>query len=286
MKIRDTGFDFAKKTYVMGILNVTPDSFSDGGLHNSTDAAVEHALDMIKDGADIIDIGGESTRPGYSSVPADVELDRVIPVIEALRRRSDIPISIDTTKAEVAAAAILAGADIINTVEGLDISEDMIKVARDSGAFIVMTYENCYVNQFGEALIGMAETAVEAGISPDRIIVDPGIGFGKTKEENLRILNELPIITQVGYPVLLGCSRKSVIGYFTGRDENGSQNGPQSGPQSGSERRPEIAKERLPGTLVTTVLAGLAGVGIVRVHDVKENLQALRIAEEITNGGL
>ncbi len=259
MKIREYELDLKKNTYVMGILNMTPDSFSDGGLHNSTDDAVNHALRMIKDGAAIIDIGGESTRPGFEGVSADEEKERVIPVIRALRKVSDIPISIDTTKADVASAAVEAGADIVNSVAGIDVSPDLLGVVKEAGSFFVMTYEHSYVNQFGEALIGMAEHAVEAGISPDKLIVDPGIGFGKSLNDNLKILNELPIITQIGYPVLLGCSRKSVIG--------GVLDVP--------------TDERLPGTLVSTVLAGLAGVGIVRVHDVLENHQALKMLRGI-----
>lgn len=259
MKIRNTVFDFSNTTYIMGILNVTPDSFSDGGLHNSVQDAVNHALSMIEDGAAIIDIGGESTRPGHVPVDADEELRRVIPVIEALRKETDIPISIDTTKATVAAESLRAGADIVNSVAGLALTDDMISVVRDSGAPFVMTYENSYVNQFGEALIGMAEKAVEAGIDPAKLIVDPGVGFGKSLEDNLRIVNELPIITQIGYPILLGCSRKSMIGNVLGVPED----------------------ERLPGTLVTTVLATLAGVGIVRVHDVKENVMSVKMLKAI-----
>ena len=259
MKIRNTDFDFSNTTYVMGILNVTPDSFSDGGLHNSVQDAVDHALSMIEDGAAIIDIGGESTRPGHVPVDADEELRRVIPVLEALRKETDIPISIDTTKATVAAKSLRAGADIVNSVAGLALTDDMISVVRDSGAPFVMTYENSYVNQFGEALIGMAEKAVEAGIDPAKLIVDPGVGFGKSLEDNLRIVNELPIITQIGYPILLGCSRKSMIGNVLGVPED----------------------ERLPGTLVTTVLATLAGVGIVRVHDVKENVMSVKMLKAI-----
>ena len=258
MKIRDTVFDFTKTTYVMGILNVTPDSFSDGGLHNKPDEAVKHALKMIEEGASIIDIGGESTRPGFEGVPEDEELARVIPAIEALRSVSSVPISIDTTKPNVAKAAISAGADIVNTVQGVDVPEEMLAVVKETGAPFVMTYEKSYVNQFGEALIAMAEKAVNFGIDAGKIIADPGIGFGKTQEENLRILNELPIITQIGYPVLLGCSRKSVIGYVNGSDN-------------------DIIRDRLPGTIVTTVLASLAGVGIVRVHDVDENIKAIRM---------
>lgn len=260
MKIGNREFDFSKTTYVMGILNVTPDSFSDGGLHNSTEKAVEHAVRMAEEGAAIIDVGGESTRPGYEPVPEDVEIKRVVPVIEAIRKVSDIPISVDTTKSAVAASALAAGADIVNSVAGLATGTDMIKVVRDSGAAFVMTYEDSYVNQFEKALTAMAETAVDAGIKPDRIIIDPGIGFGKTYEENLRILNELPILTQTDYPMLLGCSRKSVIKLATSAEDTG---------------------DRLPGTIVTTVLAALAGVGIVRVHDVADNVRAMKMLHAI-----
>ncbi len=259
MKIRDKEFDFKKKTYVMGILNVTPDSFSDGGLHNTTDAALEHAKKMIADGAAIIDVGGESTRPGYTPVSADEEIQRVIPVIEAIRKASDIAVSIDTTKAEVAEEAIKAGADIVNSVAGLATDEKMFEVVRSQGVVFVMTYENSYVNQFDRSLVSMAEHAVNAGIDPGKIIIDPGVGFGKSFEDNLRIINELPFITQTDYPVLLGCSRKSVIGNVLG----------------------VRADERLSGTIVTTVLAALAGVGIVRVHDVKENLEAIKMLTAI-----
>ncbi|MBO4889484.1 MAG: dihydropteroate synthase [Lachnospiraceae bacterium] len=255
MKIRNSEFDLLRTTYVMGILNVTPDSFSDGGLHNSVDKAVEHAVSMIEEGAAIIDIGGESTRPGFEKVAEDVEIERVIPVIEALRDLTDIPISVDTTKPAVAEAAMAAGADIINTVEGVDAPGEMLDVVKRTGAFFVMTYEKSYVNSFADALVKMAEAAEACGIERDKIILDPGIGFGKTQEENLRILNELPLMTQTGYPVLLGCSRKSVIGNVLNVPTD----------------------ERLPGTLVTTVLASLAGVGIVRVHDVSENVRALKM---------
>ena len=273
MIIRGRGFDFSRNTYVMGILNVTPDSFSDGGLHNTTEAAVEHALKMIKEGAAIIDIGGESTRPGHVKISTQEELSRVIPVIEALRKVSDIPVSIDTTKPEVAEAALAAGADIVNTVEGVDAPCRMLDIVKETGAPFIMTYEKSYVNHFGEALIAMAETAVEAGINPDRIVVDPGIGFGKTQEDNLRILNELPIITQIGYPVLLGCSRKSVIGNVI-RSEAHSNSDP-------GEPGEDMQSERLPGTIVTTVLAALAGVGIVRVHDVADNIRAIDMLSAI-----
>ena len=262
MKIRESVFDFSGHTYVMGILNVTPDSFSDGGLHNTPQRAVDHALRMVSEGAAIIDVGGESTRPGYEPVPADVEKKRVIPVIEAIRRASSVPISIDTTKPLVAEAALAAGADIVNSVSGLATDDEMIKVVKEFDVPFIMTYEKSYVNQFGEALIGMAERVIEAGIKEEKIILDPGIGFGKTYEENLRILNELPLITQTGYPILLACSRKSVI------------------KQACSA--PDI-RDRLSGTIVATTLAALAGVGIVRVHDVADNVRAIKMLRAVCN---
>lgn len=272
MIIRNSRFDFKNNTYVMGILNVTPDSFSDGGLHNTTDNAVAHALKMIEEGAAIIDIGGESTRPGHQKISTQEELDRVIPVIEELRHSTDIPISVDTTKPEVAAAALAAGADIINTVEGAGMPPDMAEVIVKSKAFAVLTYEDSYVNRndFCEALIKMAENAEDLGIAGERIILDPGIGFGKSQDENLKVLNDLPFITQTGYPILLGCSRKSFINYCMRQ-------------KSEQKYSDTAATHRLPGTIVTTTLAALAGVGIVRVHDVAQNIQAITVLEAVCN---
>lgn len=270
MLIRNSDFDFKNNTYIMGILNVTPDSFSDGGLHNTPDSAVAHALKMIEEGAAIIDIGGESTRPGHEKISAKEELERVIPVIEELRKKTDIPISVDTTKPEVASDAVAAGADIVNTVEGAQMTPDMAEVISKSGAVAVLTYENNYVNRndFCESLIKMAENAENLGIASERIILDPGIGFGKSQEENLEVLNDLPFITQTGYPVLLGCSRKSFINYCMKRRYE--------------QKYSDVAAAlRLPGTIVTTALAALAGVGIVRVHDVAENIQAITVLEAV-----
>ena len=272
MIIGNSRFDFSKNTYVMGILNVTPDSFSDGGLHNTTDTAVAHALKMIEEGAAIIDIGGESTRPGHEKISVKEELERVIPVIEELRRKTDIPISVDTTKPEVASDAVAAGADIVNTVEGAKMTPDMAEAIVKSKAAVILTYEGNYVNQndFCEALIKMAENAENLGIAGERIILDPGIGFGKSQDENLKVLNDLPFITQTGYPILLGCSRKSFINYCM----------KQKNEQKYSDT---AAADRLPGTIVTTTLASLAGVGIVRVHDVAENVQAITVLEAVCN---
>ncbi len=279
MIIRNREFDLANNTYVMGILNVTPDSFVDGGLHNTVDGAVSHALKMEAEGAAIIDIGGESTRPGHTAVSTGEELERVIPVIEAVRAVTDIPLSVDTTKAEVALAAIQAGADIVNTVEGAGMPADMAEVISRSNAYAVLTYEKSYVNRnvFCEALIRMAEQAEDYGIAGSRIIIDPGIGFGKTQEENLAVLNDLPFITQTGYPVLLGCSRKSFINYCMTANRLLRQYTAQAG-GTYTEIPPA---ERLPGTIVSTTLAALAGVGIVRVHDVAQNIQAIRVLEAV-----
>ena len=275
MLIRNSRFDFKNNTYVMGILNVTPDSFSDGGLHNTTDNAVAHALKMIEEVAAIIDIGGESTRPGHQKISTKEELDRVIPVIEELRHSTDIPISVDTTKPEVAAAALAAGADIINTVEGAGMPPDMAEVIVKSKAAAVLTYEGSYVNRndFCEALIKMAENAENFGIAGERIILDPGIGFGKSQDENLKVLNDLPFITQTGYPILLGCSRKSFISYCMRQ-------------KSEQKYSDTAATHRLPGTIVTTTLAALAGVGIVRVHDVAQNIQAITVLEAVCRNNI
>ena len=275
MRIRNIEFDFKNNTYIMGILNVTPDSFSDGGLHNTQDTAVAHALKMIEEGAAIIDVGGESTRPGHEKISAAEEMERVIPVIEELRRRCDIPISVDTTKPEVAKAALAAGADIVNTVEGAGLPAGMAEVIVNGNAVAVLTYEKNYVNRndFCEALIAMAENAERLGIASEQIILDPGIGFGKSQDENLRVLNDLPFITQTGYPVLLGCSRKSFINFCMQQRDVLSNNN--------ADTVNVPAAKRLPGTIVTTTLAALAGVGVVRVHDVAENLQAIRVLEAI-----
>lgn len=274
MKIRNTEFDFNKHTYVMGILNVTPDSFSDNGMYGTYEKAVERARRMIEEGADIIDVGGESTRPGYTPVNPDDEINRVIPVIKAIREFSDIPISIDTTKAVVAKQAMEAGADIINDISGMLKDSEMFSVASSSRAVCILCHnsdmfsgedkrtldnEESYVNQVVSHLIFLSTQAEEAGIDSDKIILDVGIGFGKSTDENLVLLNELPRLSALDYPLVLGCSRKSVIGNVLGVPEN----------------------ERLEGTIVTSTLGVLAGVSILRVHDVKENVRAVTMTEAI-----
>lgn len=271
MKIRDKILDFNNHTCVMGILNVTPDSFSDGGSYVDVNAAIEHALAMAMEGADIIDIGGESTRPGFTPVSAQDEIARVVPVIEGLRKVSDVIISIDTTKADVAQAALEAGADIINDVSGFMCEPDIVKVAQKynavcilmhDGAYFDKTDENITVSEYTQKvkdeLNDIVEGALNNGIIPEKIIVDPGIGFGKTKRENLILLKNLSELGN-GYPVLLGCSRKSVIGLSLDLP----------------------VTERLEGTIATSVCGAQSGAAIVRVHDVKANYRAIKMFEAI-----
>ncbi|HHT88776.1 MAG TPA: dihydropteroate synthase [Clostridiales bacterium] len=265
MKIGSRVFPLDKGTYVMGILNITPDSFSDGGRHNRLDEAVSHALRMIEEGADIIDVGGESTRPNYTMISEDEELSRVIPVIEAIRRVTDIPVSIDTYKSRVADAACQAGADLINDIWGLRYDPDMVRVAVKNRVPVCLMHNRKtvdYKDFYKDFINDMKECiriALDAGISKDDIILDPGIGFGKTYEMNLYLLSHLKKLHELGFPVLLGASRKSVIGLTLN----------------------EPVENRLEGTLATTVVAVMNGVQFIRVHDVKENIRAIRMTEAI-----
>lgn len=265
MKIGKWEFDIGQHTYIMGILNVTPDSFSDGGCFNRLDDALFHVEEMIKEGMDILDIGGESTRPGYVLVSEEEEAGRVLPVIEAVKRRFDVPISLDTYKAKVAGEGLLAGADMINDIWGLKYDEKMAKVIADSKAPCVLMHnrkEAVYQNFMEEVAGDLKETltvAKKAGIGDDKIILDPGIGFGKTYEQNLEMLSSLKKLKELGYPLLLGASRKSVVGLTLD----------------------EPVSERLEGTLVTTVFGVMAGCAFVRVHDIKENVRAVKMAEAI-----
>ena len=253
------------RTYVMGILNVTPDSFSDGGKFDSVDAALKHTEEMIRDGASVIDIGGESTRPGFQPVSAEEELQRVIPVIERIRKEFDIPISVDTTKSEVAAAALSAGCEIINDINGLKGDPGIAFQIAKYNAFGVLMHNKDnteytdLIPDIKKDLLESCEIAANAGISKDKIILDPGVGFGKNREQNLQVINRLEEFKTLGYPVLLGTSRKSVIGLTLDLP----------------------ADERLEGTLATTVFAVMKGAAIVRVHDVKENIRTIRMTEAI-----
>ncbi len=257
------------RTIIMGILNLTPDSFSDGGLFMDKDKAVAHARKMIEDGADIIDIGGESTRPGSDSVSKEDELARVLPVIESISKELDVPISIDTYKPKVAEQCLESGAHIINDISGLR-DKEMAKVAKKYGAPVVIMHMKgepknmqsnpVYKNAVVEIKNFLAERVKEAkkfGI--ENIIIDPGIGFGKTTEHNLQILKNLDKFKELGCPIIVGPSRKSFIGNITGLPVN----------------------ERLEGTLASIAISILNGADIVRVHDVKECKRAAMIADAI-----
>ena len=258
-------FDTDNKTYIMGILNVTPDSFSDGGRFNSLDNACRHAEKMIREGVDILDVGGESTRPGHVQISDEEEIERVVPVIEVLKDKFDIPISVDTYKSKVAEAAILAGADLINDIWGLKYDSKMAEVISKHHVACCLMHnrENTeYQNFLNDVLDDLRETiriAKQAGIAEDKIILDPGIGFAKTYEMNLEMLKHLEVVQELGYPVLLGTSRKSVIGLTL-------------------DLPPQ---EREEGTLATTVLGIMKGCSFVRVHDVEKNYRAIKMMEAI-----
>lgn len=262
---RGRRLDYAGRTLVIGILNVTPDSFSDGGRSAALDDAVANARRLVAEGADILDIGGESTRPGHTPVPAEEELRRVLPAVEALAGLP-VPLSIDTQKAAVAEAALKAGACILNDIWGLMGDPDMARVAAAYDAGVVAMHNRANVDPAVDIvadILGFFEQALEraarAGIRPDRIALDPGIGFGKTFEQNLKALASLETFGRLGFPLLLGTSRKSLIGKVI-------------------ETTPA---ERLPGTIASNVLGIRAGCAIIRVHDVAAHVQAARVTEAI-----
>ncbi len=268
MKIGNREFDVKHHTYVMGILNVTPDSFSDGGNYTTMERALRRAEEMIAQGADILDVGGESTRPGHRQISEAEETERIVPVIRRLREAFDVPISVDTYKSAVAREALKAGADLVNDIWGLKYDGNMAGlIARYQVPCCLMhnrreaVYHNL-IKELKEDLRSSIGLARQAGISRDKIILDPGVGFGKTYENNLEVINSLEQLADLGCPVLLGTSRKSVIGLALDLP----------------------VEERLEGTLVTTVYGVLKGCAFVRVHDVKENVRAIRMAEAIRDG--
>ena len=267
IKIGNRIFDLTAHTYVMGILNVTPDSFSDGGKFIDKDVAVKRALQMIEEGADIIDIGGESTRPGFTPVSADEQIERVVPVIEEIKKNLDTPVSVDTYDAKVAKAALEAGCDIVNDIWGLKKDPEMAKVVAEYNAFCVLMHNRetpDYIDFRKDLLTdfkGILDIAKTAGIKDEKIILDPGVGFGKTREQNLVAINHMDDLKVLGYPLLLGTSRKSVIGLTLDLPVD----------------------ERLEGTLATTVIACMKGINFVRVHDIKENVRAIKMTEAILN---
>lgn len=252
-------------TYVMGILNVTPDSFSDGGRYNHLDAALKHTEQMIKDGAAIIDVGGESTRQGHEKITDQEEIDRILPVIEKIKQEFSVPVSLDTYKAAVAKEGIQAGADLLNDIWGLQYDPAMGKIVADSGVAYCLMHNRDKITEEMDAdlFIGQmkedAKRALDAGIKKERIILDPGVGFAKTQEQNLMTIANLDRLKALGYPVLLGTSRKSVIGYVLDVPTD----------------------KRLVGTLATSAVAVQTGCMFVRVHDVKENVELIQMLERI-----
>jgi dihydropteroate synthase len=258
-------FNLKEKTYIMGILNVTPDSFSDGGLFNTVSKALDHAKELINEGAELIDVGGESTRPKHTKVSEQEEIDRVVPVIKELKRNFDTPVSIDTYKSKVAQAALEAGADLVNDIWGLKYEKEMAAIISEYQVPVCLMHnrkEAVYENYMKEVISDIQdsiEIGLEAGIQRDKMIVDPGIGFGKTYEMNLILLNRLEELKQFDLPVLLGTSRKSVIGLTLDLPEG----------------------NRLEGTIATTVMGVMKGCSILRVHDVLANWRAVRMTEAI-----
>lgn len=269
MKIGTREFQTQRKTYLMGILNVTPDSFSDGGRWNTLDAALFRAEELCAEGADILDIGGESTRPGYTRISDAEEIDRVVPVIAAVRERFEVPISLDTYKSAVARAGLDAGADMINDIWGLKADPALAGVIAEKGVPCCLTH-NRREARYGlffvdllDDLKGSLRIAEEAGIRREQLILDPGVGFAKSYEQNLECIRRLPeLAKEFHLPVLLGVSRKSVIG----------------------ETLNLPVDQRLEGTLAATALAVSAGCMFVRVHDIEANQRVIRMAEAICYG--
>lgn len=265
MKIGNREFDMDNHGYIMGILNVTPDSFSDGGKYTRLDAALKHAEQMLNEGADIIDIGGESTRPGHEKISAEEEIERVVPVIEALKKEFDPVISLDTYKWQTAKAGICAGADMINDVWGLKWDGKMALLLAKKGvpACLMHNRRNREYKDFlcdvAEDLRETMQIAEDTGMKKEQIILDPGIGFAKTLEQNLTLMNHLELLLEFQVPVLLGTSRKSMIGLTLDLP----------------------ADERTEGTVATTVSGYMKGCRMFRVHDVKENRRALTMIEAI-----
>jgi dihydropteroate synthase len=265
--------DFSKRTYIMGILNVTPDSFADGGFYFDKFSAIDRAHQMVEEGADIIDIGGESTRPGSEPISIEEELRRTIPVIEAIAGKINVPISIDTYKSEVAKAALDSGASMVNDISGLRFDKKIPEVVSEYKVPVVIMHirgnpKDMQQNPVYEALIpeimdyfrmGM-KIATGAGISEDKIIIDPGIGFGKTSEHNLEIINNLREFTPLEKPILIGLSRKAFIGKILGDAS---------------------ATERLEGTAAVVAISIMNGANMIRVHDVKEMVKVAKVADAV-----
>lgn len=263
MRIGNTEFTIGQ-TKIFGILNITPDSFSDGGKYISVDAALKRVQEMIEEGADVIDVGGESSRPGYTPVPSEIQIERIVPVIEKIKKEFDIPVSVDTTEFEVASESLNAGADLINDICGNSLDEKLGGLIAKRQIPCVLMHNGAIENgnlsaQLKREMKEIADRALLYGIEKNKIILDPGVGFGKTTEQNLEIIKNLKEYTAYDCPVLLGSSRKSVIGNTLSLP----------------------VEERLEGTLATTVMAVLNGAMFVRVHDVKENYRVIKMTEAI-----
>src|SRR4029079_17899347 len=279
-QIKDRGMPIGERTLIMGILNVTPDSFSDGGQFVTVDSAVAHAEQMIAEGADIIDVGGESTRPGGEPISVDDEIQRVVPVIEALAQRSETPISVDTTKSEVARAALDAGAAIVNDISALRFDFYVADAAARAGAGLVLMHSRGtpatmhrlppvadIMHEVTHSLRASINMAERRGVKRESIVIDPGIGFGKSQEQNLELLAKLDqlIAAFPDYPLLIGSSRKSFIGRIL----------------AGDSGTPAPSEDRVHGTMAIITAAILKGAHIVRVHDVKATVETIRVAESI-----
>ena len=267
MKIGNKIFDFDNHFYIMGILNVTPDSFSDGGNFEKMDDALFHAQQLIDEGADILDIGGESTRPNHIKISSEEEMGRVCPIIEEIKKRFDIPISLDSYKSDVASAGIKAGADLINDIWGLKWDGRMAKVIADADIPCCLMHNrkdmdySDFVEDVLNDLRDSVDMALQAGIKKENIMLDPGIGFAKDLNQNLVMMKHLSRLSELGYPVLLGTSRKSMIGLTLDLP----------------------VTQREEGTLATSIMGLEAGCKIFRVHDVKTNVRGLKMAEAILN---
>lgn len=265
MKIGNHEFDTKNNCYIMGILNVTPDSFSDGGRWNDRDRAKKHVEDMVAEGAAIIDIGGESTRPGHQQISVQEEIDRVLPMIEMVKANHDVPVSIDSYKSEVVEAALKAGADLVNDIWGFKYDERVAELtAKYKVACCLMQNRNQpdyndFMPDLLDDLRGCVAIAKKYNVADDKIMLDPGVGFGKTYEQHLTAINRLEELHSLGYPVLLGTSRKSCIGLTLDLPSD----------------------ERVEGTIATTVMGVMKGASFIRVHDVKENYRAMRMTQAI-----
>lgn len=265
MIIGNKKFDVKNHTYIMGILNVTPDSFSDGGNYSAVDKALFRVEEMIKEGVDILDVGGESTRPGYQQISVAEEIERVVPVLEQIKEHFEIPISLDTYKSEVAFYGIKAGADMINDIWGLKYDDKMAKIIAENKVACCLMHNrreamyDSFLDDVVNDLKDSLKIAAKAGIATDRIMIDPGVGFGKTYEHNIEILKNIEMLKLLKYPILLGVSRKSVIGLTLDVP----------------------VEERLNGTLALSAYGMFRGCSFLRVHDVKQNKEVVCMLEAI-----